>query len=105
MAVAGALKCLMRHLPETRRAVLMADLTQTTAQDMTHFVGAGQHAGLAPSTINTKLSMLSACFAFLHEDGLMMRQPVLRRRHRLLAPITLPKANEWHRSDGLLHRD
>jgi site-specific recombinase XerD len=91
MAVAGALKCLIRHLPETRQAVLVADLTQTTAHDITHFVSAAQHAGLAPSTINTKLSMLSAFFAFLHEDGVMRQQPILRRRHRLLTPITLPK--------------
>jgi site-specific recombinase XerD len=91
MAVAGALKCLIRHLPETRQAILITDLTQTTAQDITHFVSAAQHTGLAPSTINTKLGMLSAFFEFLCEDGVMMQQPILRRRHRLLTPTTLPK--------------
>jgi type VI protein secretion system component VasF len=45
MAVAGALKCLLRHRPETRRVVLAANLTQTTAHDITHFVSAAQHAG------------------------------------------------------------
>jgi integrase/recombinase XerD len=90
-AVAGALKCLARHLPEARRAVLVADLTQTTAQDITHFVSAAQQAGLAPSTINTKLSILGEFFEFLRTDGLMTQQPILRRRHRLLTPTTLPK--------------
>jgi site-specific recombinase XerD len=91
MAVAGALKCLTRHLPAPRQVVLSADRTQTTARDITHFVSAAQYAGLAPSTINTKLSMLSAFFEFLCEDGVMQQQPILRRRHRLLTPTTLPK--------------
>jgi site-specific recombinase XerD len=91
LAVAGALKSLTRHLPDSRQAALVADLTQTTSQDITDFVAAARQAGLAASTINTKLSMLGEFFEFLREDGLMTHQPILRRRHRLLAPITLPK--------------
>jgi site-specific recombinase XerD len=90
-AVLGTLKCLLRHLPETRRTLLQADLSQTTAADITQFISLAQQAGLAPSTVNTKLSMLSAFFTFLLDDGVMLRQPVLRRRHRLLTAAPLPK--------------
>src|SRR5262249_34294650 len=90
-AVVGAIKCLIRLLPDSRQAVLVADLTQTTSQDISDFVGAAQKAGLAPSTINTKLSVLIEFFEFLREDGLITQQPILRRRHRLLSPTTLPK--------------
>jgi site-specific recombinase XerD len=91
MAVAGTLKCLTRHLPDTRQAALVADLTQTTSQDISAFVCTAQQAGLAPSTINVKLSILMEFFEFLREDGLLLQQPILRRRHRLLPPTTLPK--------------
>ncbi len=89
--VIGAIKCLTRHLPDTRQAALAVDLTQTTSQDISNFVCAAQKAGLAPSTINTKLSVLIEFFEFLREDGLIIQQPILRRRHRLLTPTTLPK--------------
>ncbi len=46
--------------------------------------------GLAPSTINTKLGLLTAFFEHLHDEGQMTQQPV-RRRHRLLTPTVLPK--------------
>jgi integrase/recombinase XerD len=91
MAVADALKGLTRHLSDARRAILVADLTQTTSQDISDFVCAAQKAGLAPSTINTKLSLLIEFFEFLREEGLITQQPILRRRHRLLTPTTLPK--------------
>lgn len=91
MAVADALKSLARHLPDARQAAFVADLTQTTSQDISDFVCAAQKAGLAPSTINTKLSMLIEFFEFLREDGLITQQPIVRRRHRLLTPTTLPK--------------
>lgn len=90
-SVVGAFKCLTRHLPETRQAALTADLAQTTSQDISYFVSAAQKAGLAPSTINTNLSNLYEFFESLREDGLMAQQPILRRRHRLLTPTTLPK--------------
>lgn len=91
LAVTGTLKCLTRHLPDAQQAALIADLTQTTSQDISAFVCAAQQAGLAPSTINVKLSILMEFFEFLREDGLIAQQPILRRRHRLLTPTTLPK--------------
>lgn len=89
--VVYALKSLITHLPDMRKAVLAAELAQTTSQDISDFVSAAQQAGLAPITINTKLSILGEFFEFLREEEIMTRQPILRRRHSLLVPITLPK--------------
>ena len=89
-SVVDALKSLMRHVSDSRKAALAADITQTTSQDISDFVPAALQAKLAASTINTKLSILTEFFEFLREDGLMA-QPILRRRHRLLAAVSLPK--------------
>ena len=90
-AVVRALPAFRRQLPKQRQVVLTADLTQTTAQDISAFITAAQAAGLAPSTINTKVSLLVGFFEYLREEGQMTQQPVLRRRHRLLTPPVLPK--------------
>src|SRR5215831_16581028 len=90
-AVVRALPAFLRQLPKKRQVVLTKDLTQTTAQDISAFITAAQAAGLAPSTINTKVSLLAGFFEYLHEEGQMTQQPVLRRRHRLLTPTVLPK--------------
>jgi integrase len=90
-AVVTALNALIRHLPGRRQGVLTDDIMRTTAQDITDFITAAQSAGLAPTTINTKLSILTSFFEHLHEEGQMTHQPVLRRRHRLLTPTVLPK--------------
>jgi integrase len=66
-------------------------ITRTTPQDITDFITGAQSAGLAPTTINTKLSILTSFFEHLCEEGQMTQQPVLRRRHRLLTPTVLPK--------------
>jgi site-specific recombinase XerD len=90
-AVVTTLNVLLRHLPGRRQVVLTDDITRTTAQDITDFITAAQSAGLAPTTINTKLSILSGFFEHLREEDPMTPQPVLRRRHRLLTPAVLPK--------------
>ena len=90
-AVVRALPALLRQLPGKRQVVLSADLTQTTSQDISAFITAAQVSGLAPSTINTKVSLLAGFFEYLREEGAMTQQPVLRRRHRLLTPTVLPK--------------
>ena len=61
-AVVTTLHALRRHLPAARQQVVTDDLTQTTPQDIAVFVAASQAAGLAPSTINTKLGLLTAFF-------------------------------------------
>ena len=90
-AVVTTPPALLRQLPGKRQVVLTADLTQTTAQDISAFITAAQASGLAPSTINTKVSLLAGFFEYLREEGAMAQQPVLRRRHRLLTPTVLPK--------------
>ncbi|MGH9849274.1 MAG: tyrosine-type recombinase/integrase [Blastocatellia bacterium] len=86
----STLKSLTSLVSESRQAAIVDNLTQTTSQDITDFTIAAQKAGLAPSTINLKLSLLREFFEFLREDGSMISQPVFRR-HKLLTPITLPK--------------
>ena len=90
-AVVRVLPALLRQLPKKRQVVLAEDLTQTTAHDISAFITTAQAAGLAPSTINTQVSLLAGFFEYLREEGQMTQQPVLRRRHRLLTPTVLPK--------------
>jgi site-specific recombinase XerD len=89
-AVVRTLKAFRRQVTGARQRVLTADLTQTTAQDIVAFIAAAQASGLAPSTINTQLGLLTAFFEHLRDEGQMTQQPV-RRRHRLLTPTVLPK--------------
>src|SRR5262249_46109149 len=60
-------------------------LTHTTSQDIVAFTAAAQAAGLAPSTINTQLGLLTAFFEHLRDEGQMTQQPI-PPRHRLLTP-------------------
>jgi integrase len=90
-AVVTTLNALIRHLSGHRKAVLTDDITQTTPQDISAFLTAAQASGLAPATLNTKLSILTGFFESLREEGQMPQQPVVRRRHRLLTPTMLPK--------------
>jgi integrase/recombinase XerD len=90
-AILCALKSFTQHLPDARKAVLVDDLAQSTPQDISAFVSAAQGAGLASSTINLRLSLLHEFFEFLREEGWLTQQPILHRRHRLLAATPLPK--------------
>ena len=89
-AVVSTLNALCRPLTAARHRVLTEDLTQTTAQAMVACITAAQASGLAPSTINTTLGLLTAFFASLRDEGQMTPQPV-RRRPRLLMPTVLPQ--------------
>ena len=91
-AIPRTLTGFVRALPPERHAVVADDLTCTTPQDITAFLTVGQTAGLAPSTLNTKLSILANVFAHFCDEGVRQRQPVHRRQHRLLTPQGLPKA-------------
>src|SRR5689334_10491225 len=90
-AIVGAVRSLVLFLPHPRQTALADDLTQTTSSDIDGFIAAARSRGLVAATINGHLSLLTALFDFLREDGQMHTQPVIRRRHRLLAPTTLPK--------------
>src|SRR5215471_1998541 len=91
-AIVKTLAGLLRALPQERQGILAEDITQTTAQDISAFLSTGLTAGLAPSTLNTKLSILAGFFAYLCDEGVIRHQPVSRRRHRLVTPAVLPKA-------------
>src|SRR5262249_15718103 len=85
------IKRLLLPLPQGRVSVITDDLSLTTSSDIDCFLSSASAKGLAPSTINISLSTLKEFFDFLREDGKMQIQPVIPRRHRLFAPITLPK--------------
>ena len=74
-AVITALNMLIRHLPGRRQVALTDDITRTTPQDITDFITAARSAGLAPTTINTKRSILTGFFEHLHAEGQMTHQP------------------------------
>jgi site-specific recombinase XerD len=88
-AVVNTLNARRRQVTEGRQRVLSADLPQTTSQDIVACRTAAQASGLAPSTIKTKLGLLSAFFEPLRAEGQMTQQPG-RRRHRLRTPTGLP---------------
>ncbi|MBA3715932.1 MAG: tyrosine-type recombinase/integrase [Pyrinomonadaceae bacterium] len=90
-AVTGAVKKFLLLVPAARRVFLSSNLAQTEPPDIDSFITAARDAALAPSTINNKLSLLREFFSFLIEEGAMVRQPVLRHRHHVAAPTTLPK--------------
>jgi site-specific recombinase XerD len=90
-AIVVAVHSLVLALPDHRKSALANNLTQTTSSDIDGLIAAARSRGLAAATINGHLSMLKEFFDFLREDGQMPSQPVIRRRHRLLAPMTLPK--------------
>ena len=91
-AIPRTLTGFLRTLPPERHAIVAADLTQTTPHALTVFITVGQTAGLAPSTLNTTLSILAKVFAHLCDAGVMLRQPVRWRQHHLVVPQGLPKA-------------
>jgi integrase/recombinase XerD len=89
--VVTILKQFCFSVPEPRQAVIHGNLARATVRDVDGFIKAASAQGLAPATINTALSLLKAFFDFLYEEGQMSHQPILRHRHRLVAPATLPK--------------
>jgi len=90
-AIVVAVRSLVLSLPDPRQIALADNLTQTTSSDIDGFIAAASSRRLAAVTINGYLSALKELFDFLREDGQMHTQPVLRRRHRLPTPTTLPK--------------
>ena len=91
LLVVAAIRRLVLHLPEPSRTTVATDLTTSTPRDIDAFVAAARARGLSPATVNNTLSLLKEFFDFLREDGQMHFQPVIRRRHRLFAPVRLPK--------------
>src|ERR1044071_3183248 len=90
-AIVIAVRSLILTLPDHRKTALADNLAHTTSADIDGLIAAARSRGLAAATINGHLSMLKELFDFLREDGQMLTQPVIRRRHRLPTPTTLPK--------------
>jgi integrase/recombinase XerD len=90
-ALLVAIKRFLLNLPEPRRAAVTDNFAHTTASDVDAFIDSAKSKGLSPSTINLTLSALKEFFDFLRDAGQMQLQPVIRRRHRLFTPTTLPK--------------
>ena len=91
VSIIEAIRRFALYLPDPRLRPVADNLTTTTPHDIDRFVEAVQRRGLSPSTINTTLSLIKEFFDFLREEGDMQIQPVIRRRHRVCAPLTLPK--------------
>ena len=91
ISIIEAIRRFALYLPAPRLTPVAHNLTTTTAHDIDRFVEAVKRRGLSPSTINTTLSLIKEFFDFLREEGDMQVQPVIRRRHRVFAPLTLPK--------------
>src|SRR5262245_31729612 len=77
-AIVVAVRSLLLSLTHDRKIALADNLTQTTSSDIDCFIAAARSRGLAASTINGHLSMLTELFNFLREDGQMHTQPVIR---------------------------
>jgi site-specific recombinase XerD len=90
-AIAITVRKLVLSLPDPRKTALADNLAQTSSTDIDCLINAARSRGLAAATINGHLSMLTEFFDFLREDAQMQTQPVIRRRHRLPTPTTLPK--------------
>lgn len=90
-AAATTLKFFVSQLPSERRVLLAGDLSQAEPRDIDSFIESERARGIAPVTINVRVSQLREFFHFLIEEGRMARHPVLRRRHHVAAPETLPR--------------
>jgi site-specific recombinase XerD len=90
-ALTVAIKRLLLNLSEPRRAAVAENFAHTTASDIDSFIESARSKGLSPATINITLSSLKEFFDFLREASQMQLQPIIRRRHRLFVPSTLPK--------------
>ena len=89
--IVGALKSFCDRLPAVRCVAIAHDFSATTAQDVDLWLQAAQSQGLAPSTIQGIVTTLRRFFAFLQEEGELMRQPVRRHRHDVVVPQHLPR--------------
>jgi integrase/recombinase XerC len=90
-AAATTLKFFVTQLPSERRVLLAGDLSLAEPRDIDSFIESERARGIAPITINVRVSQLREFFHFLIEEGKMARHPVLRRRHHVAAPETLPR--------------
>lgn len=82
---------LLRSLPVSRLDCVSQNFALVTAADIDSLIEVSKSKGLAPSTINNTVNLLRGFFEFLREEVLMIAQPIIKHRHSVLAPTTLPK--------------
>jgi integrase/recombinase XerD len=87
----GALVTFYRLLPPARQPSLWQDVTRLTPADVDAWLETVQRHGLAPSTIQTTLSVVRRFCTFLQEHGLLAHHPIHPRRHAVLLPQMLPR--------------
>jgi site-specific recombinase XerD len=90
-ALAGAVIRLIRSLPIERRDLVRRSFARVTAADIDSLIETTRRQNLSPGTINLTIDLLRGFFRFLCEEGQMSAQPVLKHRHSILVPMTLPK--------------
>ncbi len=90
-SIITALKSFCLLLPDARRQRIIADVAQTTPDDVDAWLDAAAAHGLAPATRATRLRVLGGFFAFLGEHGYLPRHPIQRRRHAVTVPHRLPR--------------
>jgi site-specific recombinase XerD len=89
--VQSALKMFCCQLPKVRRTQIMQDWAHLTTEDIETFLQAAYDAGLAASTIRTRLNTARRFFEFLQEEGRLARHPFRRNRHVIHVPQPLPR--------------
>ena len=90
-AIVSVIHRLLRSLPASRLACVSQNFAQVTAADIDSLIEVSKTKDLAPSTINNTVNLLRGFFEFLREAGDMLAQPVIKHRHSVLAPTTLPR--------------
>jgi site-specific recombinase XerD len=89
--VQSALKMFCCRLPKARRTQIMQDWAHLSPEDIETFLQAAYDAGLAASTIRTRLNTARRFFEFLQEEGRLAHHPFRRNRHVIHVPQPLPR--------------
>ncbi len=87
----GTIKRFCERLPDPPRARIVENFAHLTGDDIDTWLQVVHQEGLAPSTINSLLSVLHHFCAFLYAHGQMAQQPIHWRRHHVMVPHPLPK--------------
>lgn len=81
----------LHALPASRLILVKENFTNVIPADLDALLETARTNGLAPSTINNSVTLLRGFFEFLRETGELAALPIIRHRHSVLEPTTLPK--------------
>jgi site-specific recombinase XerD len=76
----GTIKRFCERLPAPRRARLVENVAQLSADDVEAWLQVAHQEGLAPATMHRFLTVLHHCGAFLYAHGQIAQQPMHWRR-------------------------